>query len=67
MDRAQLSAVTCTLEVEGITKQTVWERVGKGNDWSDLRAKFAKAKSSSKPLIDEYRQQILCCIVARQQ
>lgn len=46
-DRAQESALTSSLEKQGFSKEEIWRRIGRENDYEDQKNKFLKAKKDS--------------------
>lgn len=58
VDKSQISALSKELEKEGITPNEIWERVGRGNDWSDKMRKFKEARVNSLAGIKELKQKI---------
>lgn len=47
-DRKQVNPPTEFLETEGFTKEQIWEKLGRGNDWSDARPRYEKAKARAR-------------------
>ncbi len=46
-DIAQVNPTTEAFESAGITKEDIWERLGRNNDWKDIEEKYAKAREIS--------------------
>jgi len=47
IDMAQESALTPVLEKQGFSKEEIWKRIGRENDYEDQKNKFLKAKKES--------------------
>ena len=47
IDMAQESALTPILEKKGFSKEEIWKRIGRENDYEDQKEKFEKAKKES--------------------
>lgn len=59
VDSAQVSPMTEYLENEGISKESIWMRIGNDNNYDDTRKKFSKARGSSKSAISSLKKRIL--------
>ncbi len=59
IDKAQESALTPILEKHGFTKENVWQRIGRENDYEDALKKFEKAKEESDELEKNLKKRII--------
>ena len=57
-DKSQISALSKKLEKEGFTSSEIWERITKGNDWSNETKRLSRAKASSLAEIEALKQKI---------
>ena len=58
IDISQVSAFTAELERAGFTKDQIWNRMGKQNDWRGMRERHAQARVASLPLLFAHRWKI---------
>jgi len=58
VDVSQLSAFTPELARNGFKKEQIWERLGRENDWSDVRERHERARVASLPLVFAHRRTI---------
>jgi hypothetical protein len=57
-DMAQKSALTTTLEKQGFSKEEIWRRIGRENDYEDQKKKFAIAKMESDKVEKKFKKRI---------
>ncbi len=58
VDRSQISGLSKELEKEGFTLNDIWDRITRGNDWSDQKRKFRRARANSLAEIEALKQKI---------
>ncbi|MFH1173904.1 MAG: hypothetical protein V1725_02115 [archaeon] len=58
VDRAQESALTQELEKQGFTKEEIWRRIGRENDYEDQKKAFAVAKKESITAKAKFKRKI---------
>lgn len=63
VDREQDNPITSAMEREGISKEEIWERLGKGNDFGDLAEKMeranARAEDEENELVRKVKEYVL--------
>ncbi|MEK6890724.1 MAG: hypothetical protein AABX03_01155 [Nanoarchaeota archaeon] len=57
-DMAQESALTPSLEKKGFSKEEIWKRIGRENDYEDCKQKFMSAKKESDKIEKELKKKI---------
>lgn len=57
-DLKQINPLTREFEKIGISKERVWERIGKDNNWEDVKEKYKIAKTVSKEDVQKIKKQI---------
>ncbi|HIH10890.1 TPA: hypothetical protein HA241_01755 [Candidatus Woesearchaeota archaeon] len=57
-DRAQESALTTALENNGFSKEEIWKRIGRENDYEDQKKEFINAKKESAAMEKEFKKKI---------
>lgn len=58
VDISQRSALTECLEKQGFSKEEIWKRIGRENDYEDQKERFVFARKESNKIIKEYKQKI---------
>lgn len=58
VDMAQESALTIILEKRGFTKEEIWKRIGRENDYEDQKNKFIMAKKESDKIEKDLKNKI---------
>lgn len=58
VDKAQISAITESLEKVGFSKENIWQRIGNENNYDDELKKFNKAKKLSEKKIKSLREKV---------
>ena len=58
VDISQWSAFTSELERAGFTRDEIWERLGRQNDWRDVAGRHHRARAASLPLLFAHRRRL---------
>lgn len=58
IDISQINASTNAFKKVKISKKEIWKRVGQGNNYSDMKIEYNKAKKLSLPLISKLKHLI---------
>lgn len=58
IDISQVSASTSELERAGFSKDQIWDRLGRHNDWSDAKDPHTRARIASVPFVFAHRRKI---------
>lgn len=58
VDLAQKSALTEILQKKGFSKEEIWKRIGRENDYEDQKQKFVAAKKESGKLEKAFKKRI---------
>ncbi|MFH1802381.1 MAG: hypothetical protein ABH864_02920 [archaeon] len=58
VDMAQESALTPALEKQGFSREEIWMRIGRENDYEDQKSKFLAAKKESDKMERKFKDKI---------
>jgi hypothetical protein len=58
-DISQINPTTKIFHKFGVSKNEIWKRIGKDNNWRDIGDKYTKAKNLTFPLIFKLKKEIL--------
>lgn len=58
IDIIQLNPSTDAFEKIGFTKDEIWKRIGRDNDWSDIEDSYIRARKNTLPLVFSLKKKI---------